>query len=57
MICGMFARSAMGIVPEQLLGLSQNLIIAVDVIVPKPSFQSSVGLIDWPFALNVMTPK
>jgi len=36
----------MGIVPEQLLGLSQNLIIAVEVILPKPSFQSSVGLID-----------
>ena len=47
----------MDTVPEQLLGLSQNLIIEDEAMLPKPSFQSSVGLIDWPLALNVMTPK
>lgn len=57
MICGIFARRAMDIVPEQLLGLSQNLIIEDEAMLPKPSFQSSVGLIDWPLALNVMTLK
>lgn len=47
----------MDIVPEQLLGLSQNLIIEDEAMLPKPSFKSSVGLIDWPLALNVMTLK